>query len=93
MVERPTLDFGPGHDPRLEGLSPTLGSALSMEPAWDSFSLLLPLPSAHICALSLSNKKIKIKKKENFKDRSIVTVIRHRSATIFGRLNLCVKCF
>ena len=32
-VERPTLDFGSGHDLRVVGLSPTLGSVLSMEPA------------------------------------------------------------
>ena len=32
-VERLTLDFGSGHDPRVIGSSPTLGSVLSMEPA------------------------------------------------------------
>lgn len=32
-VKCQTLDFGAGHDPRVEGLSPTLGSPLSMEPA------------------------------------------------------------
>ena len=32
-VERPTLDFGSGHDPRVAGSGPTSGSALSMEPA------------------------------------------------------------
>ena len=28
-----TLDFGSGHDTRVVGLSPTLGPALSLEPA------------------------------------------------------------
>ena len=32
-VERPTLDFGSGHDPRVMGSSPTLGSTLSMQAA------------------------------------------------------------
>ena len=52
-----TLDFGSGHDPRVVGSSPALGSALSMEPASDS--LCLPLP---ISMLTLSRKK-KLKKK------------------------------
>ena len=33
LVERPTSDFGSGHDPRVVGLSPVSGSALSVEPA------------------------------------------------------------
>ena len=33
LVEHLTLDFGLGHDPRVVGLSLTLGSALSVEPA------------------------------------------------------------
>ena len=41
LVERPTLDFSSGHDPRVVGSSPTLDSTLSMEPSWDSFSLSL----------------------------------------------------
>ena len=32
-VERPTLDFGSGHDPRVVGSSPASGSVLSMKPA------------------------------------------------------------
>ena len=32
-VERPTLDFSSGHDPRVVGLSPRSGSMLSIEPA------------------------------------------------------------
>ena len=40
-VDCPTLDFGSGHDPRVVGSSPKLGSGLSVEPAWDSLSLLL----------------------------------------------------
>ena len=33
LLERPTLDFCSGHDPRVTGLSPASGSALNMEPA------------------------------------------------------------
>ena len=32
-VERPTLDFGSGHDSRVVKLSPASGSVLRMEPA------------------------------------------------------------
>ena len=32
-VERPTLDFSSGHDPRAVGSSSASGSALSVEPA------------------------------------------------------------
>ena len=39
LVEHPTLDFGSGCDPRVKGLSPMLGSTLSVEPAWDSLSV------------------------------------------------------
>ena len=50
-VEHLTLDFGSGHDLGVMGLSPVLGSMLSMEPAWDSLPLSLcpfsPLPPAH----------------------------------------------
>ena len=42
-VERQTLDFGSGHDPRVVGSSPMLGSSLNMDPAWDSPSLSLSL--------------------------------------------------
>ena len=36
-IERPTPDFGLGHDPtRVVGLSPVSGSELSVEPAYDS---------------------------------------------------------
>ena len=33
LVERPTLDFGLGHDPRVMGSSPKSGFVLSVEPA------------------------------------------------------------
>ena len=56
MVERPTLDFGSGHDPRVVGPSPTLGSTLSIESAGDSLSPSAPSPRI----LSLLNKKNKI---------------------------------
>ena len=52
-VERATLDFGSGHGPRDVGLSPTSGSVLSVEPAWDSLSLY-PSPRSHVRSLSLS---------------------------------------
>ena len=55
-VERPTLDFGSGHDPRVAGSSPASGSTL--EPAWDSVSLS-PCPShplAHADSLTLKIK-------------------------------------
>ena len=32
-VEHLTLDLGSGHDPRVVGSSPTLGSTLTVEPA------------------------------------------------------------
>ena len=50
-VERLTLDFSSGRDPRVVGSSPTSGSALSVEPAWDSLSLPLPLSPAHALPL------------------------------------------
>ena len=60
-VEHPTLNFGSSHDPRVMGWSPTLGSALSVDPAWDSLSLSFSLsPSAPLpysCPLSLKKKK------------------------------------
>ena len=43
--------FGSGHNPRVLGLSPTLGSLFSGEP-------VPPSPSAPACALSLSNEYI-----------------------------------
>ena len=42
-VERSTLDSGSGHDPRVMGLSPKSGSALSVGP--------LPLHPAHVLSL------------------------------------------
>ena len=38
-VERPTLDFRSGHDPRVVRSRPALGSVLSMHSAWESLSL------------------------------------------------------
>ena len=52
LVECLTLDFGSGHDPRVMGSSPTLGSVLSVEPASDSLSP--PLPLSPDCAQALS---------------------------------------
>lgn len=55
MVKCPTLDFSSGHDLRVVGLSPTSGSVLGLEPAWDSFSFSL-CPSLLIHMLSLKKK-------------------------------------
>ena len=44
LVEHLTLDFSSGHDPRVVGLSPMLGSVLNIEPTWDSLSLSAPFP-------------------------------------------------
>ena len=41
-VKHPTLDFISGHDLRVLTSSPTSGSVLGEEPAWDSLS-----PSSH----------------------------------------------
>ena len=54
LVERPTLDFGSGRDPRVVGLGPVLGSVLSVEPVWNFLSLSVPLCPACVHALSLS---------------------------------------
>ena len=56
-VERPTLDFGSGRDPRAVGLSPVLGSVLIVELARDSLSLSL-CPSPQLtCSPSLKEER------------------------------------
>ena len=45
-IEHP-LDFGSGHDVMVVGSSTTSGSALGVEPAWDSLSPSSPTPFAH----------------------------------------------
>ena len=55
-AECPSLDFGSGHDPRVMGLSPMLGSVLSMKPAWDSLSSLTPLPYSRVHSKKLFQK-------------------------------------
>ena len=52
-IKHPTLDFSSGHDLTVVRLSPTLSSTLSMESAWDSLSLFLPL----LLSLSLLKNK------------------------------------
>ena len=42
-VERPTLDFGSGHDLMVVRWGSMLGCALSEEPAWDSLSAPTPM--------------------------------------------------
>ena len=46
--EHPILDFGLGRDLSVVRSSPKLGSALSVESAWHSLSLPLPLPPPKI---------------------------------------------
>ena len=41
LVKHPTLGFSPGHDLTVREIEPHVGSADSMEPAWDSLSLSL----------------------------------------------------
>ena len=50
LAKCPTVDFSSGHDLSVVGWSPTLGSELAMEAAWDSLS---PCPS-HSCSSALS---------------------------------------
>ena len=75
MVGHLALDYGSGNDLMVMGSSPTLGSVLGMEPAWDFLS---PSPSAspqHACVctytLSLSlflspTPPLSLKEKEYF---------------------------
>ena len=60
-VECPTLAFGSGHDLTVVSSSPESGSVLSVEPAWDSFSLSLSSPPGHALSLSLSLSQRKLK--------------------------------
>ena len=67
LVGHPPLDFGSGHDPRVVGSSPMLGSALGMEPVWDSISLFLcPSSQSRSHSLSLCSKTIIIISKIKF---------------------------
>ena len=54
LVERPTLDFGSGHDLTVHGFEPHVGlCADSVEPAWKlSLSLSLSAPAPLVCTLS-----------------------------------------
>ena len=64
-VERPTLDFGSDHNPRVMGSSLASGFVLSIEPAFKILSLslslsLCPFPLVlHSLSLSLSKRKKK----------------------------------
>ena len=57
-VERPSLDFGSGHDLKVREFKAHTGlCADSMEPAWDSLSPSLhSLPPAVVLPPSLKNK-------------------------------------
>ena len=55
LVERPTLDFGPGHDLTVREFEPGVGlCADSSEPAWDPLSFPLPAPPRLMLSLSLA---------------------------------------
>ena len=60
LVKHPTLDFSSGHDILVVRSSPTPGSMLSVEPAWDSLSASLTVSGSQSLSLSLS---LKIKNK------------------------------
>ena len=57
LVERLTLDFGSGHDPKVMGLGPTSGSVLTVQRLLGILSLFLPLPLSPTCTPSLKKKK------------------------------------
>jgi len=60
LVKPPTLGFGSGHDVRVVGSSPKMGSCW----VWCLLKILSPsfsLPPPHMCVLSLSQKKKKKK--------------------------------
>ena len=60
LVERLTLDLGPGHDLMVHEFKPSVGlCAGSAGPAWDflSPSLSAPPPLKHVLPLSLSLSK------------------------------------
>ena len=63
QVKQLTPDSGSGHDLMILRPSPALGSALSMEPAWDSLSLSAP---PLLCSLKLNKEKLKKEKKERW---------------------------
>ena len=51
-AKRLTLDIGSGHDPRIMGLSPAWGSALTVQDLLGILSLPLTLPLPGLCCLS-----------------------------------------
>ena len=53
-VECPILGLHPDHGPTIMGSSPTLGSVLGVDPAWDSLSHVLSLPPSLSPLLLLS---------------------------------------
>ena len=55
LVKHPILDFGSGHDLTVHEIEPHVEfCADSVESAWDSFPLFLPLPLSPTCVFSLS---------------------------------------
>ena len=67
LVEPPTVDFGPGHDPRVVGSSPTSDFVLAARSLLEILSPSLCSSPAHALSLSLS---LKINKFKNEKKRS-----------------------
>ena len=58
LAGHPNLDFGPGHDLRVMGTSPVMGSVLSMDSAYPSPTVPSPTPTHILCLLSFYNKYI-----------------------------------
>ena len=75
LVERPTLDFGPGHDPGVVGSGPASGSALSGESTWGSLSpSSAPVPP--MCAPSKIKKKFFLKRERIHRARRARVLLR-----------------
>ena len=82
MVRCLTLDFSSVHDLTVVRLSPALGSVLSMEPAWASFSpsLSAPPPPTSLKRDKQTFFNVKKKKTENSHKASV------SGETTLGRL-------
>ena len=77
LVERLPLGFGSGHDLIVSGFKPLIGiCADSAEPAWDSLSPPLSVPT--LLVLSLSQNELK-KKKRNSQNTRVCWIERERN--------------
>ena len=84
-VERLTLDFLSGHDPRIVGLSPTLGSTLGMQPALDSLSpFFCPFP-LHASLSLQTNKQTTTTKQKETVQRYILSILEKTSGLLLKR--------